>query len=153
MYDVELVLRFFAMRNIEDFDYPLSDVLDDALCALNQYDENDIKVLENLFISTLIKANSLFGVNAFRYYVNDKWSMPARMIYDPMMMVLSQQDIIVKDMNVDSNIVELRKFYESAIYKKEDGSEERIFDGKHQSKDDVLKRANAIDEFVRKLIK
>ena len=153
MYDVELVLRFFAMRNIEDFDYSLSDVLDDTLYALNQYDSENIETLSNLFVSTLAKANSLFGNNAFRCFINEKWSAPARMIYDPMMMVLSQPDIVVEETNVASNVTQLQEFYNNAIYTKEDGSEERVFDGKHQSKEDILRRANALDEFVRSLIK
>ena len=153
MYDVELVLRFFAMRNIEDFDYSLSDVLDDTLYALNQYDSENIESLSTLFVSTLAKANSLFGNNAFRCFINEKWSAPARMIYDPMMMVLSQPDIVVEETNVASNVTQLQEFYNNAIYTKEDGSEERVFDGKHQSKEDILRRANALDEFVRSLIK
>ena len=153
MYDVELVLRFFAMRNIEDFDYSLSDVLDDTLYALNQYDAENIEALSDLFVSTMAKANSLFGNNAFRCFINEKWSAPARMIYDPMMMVLSQPDIVVEETNVASNVTQLQEFYNNAIYAKEDGSEERVFDGKHQSKEDILRRANALDEFVRSLIK
>lgn len=153
MYDVELVLRFFAMRNIEDFDYALSDILDDTLYALNQYDAENIRVLSDLFVSTLVKANSLFGDKAFRCFINEKWSAPSRMIYDPMMMVLSQSDIVVEETNVISNITQLQEFYNNAINLIEDGSEERIFDGKHQSKEDILRRANALDEFVRSLIK
>ena len=153
MYDVELVLRFFAMRNIGDFDYSLSDVLDDTLYSLNQYDAENIAVLSDLFVSTVAKANSLFGHNAFRCFINEKWSAPARMIYDPMMMVLSQPDIVVEETNVASNVTQLQEFYNNAIYAKEDGSEERVFDGKHQSKEDILRRANALDEFVRSLIK
>ena len=153
MYDVELVLRFFAMRNIEDFDYSLSVVLDDTLYALNQYDSENIETLSNLFVSTLAKANSLFGNNAFRCFINEKWSAPARMIYDPMMMVLSQPDIVVEETNVASNVTQLQEFYNNAIYTKEDGSEERVFDGKHQSREDILRRANALDGFVRSLIK
>ena len=153
MYDVELVLRFFAMRNIEDFDYSLSDVLDDTLFALNQYTEDNIEKLKNLFVTTLTKANSLFGNNAFRYYINDKWSAPARMIYDPMMIVLSQPDILVEETDVMSNVVELQNFYNNAFYKSEDDSENRIFDGKHQSREDIIRRAESLDKFVRSLIK
>lgn len=152
MYDVELVLRFFAMRNIEDFDYALSDVLDDTLFALNQYSEDNIKELSELFISTLVKAKSLFGDKAFRYWINDSWSSPARMIYDPMMMVLSQSDIIVGETDITSNIVRLQEFYNEAIYAKDDSPEERVFNGKHQSKEDIKRRAEALDGFVRSLL-
>ena len=153
MYDVELVLRFFAMRNIEDFDYSLSDVLDDTLFALNQYSEENIKDLSDLFVSTLIKANSLFGDKAFRCYTNDSWSSPARMIYDPMMIVLAQPDILVENTDVVSNVTKLQQFYNDAIYVKDDESEDRIFNGKHQSKEDILRRADTLDAFVRSLIK
>lgn len=152
MYDVELVLRFFAMRNIEDFDYALSDVLDDTLFALNQYSEDNIKELSDLFISTLVKANSLFGEKAFRGWVNDTWSSPARMIYDPMMMVLSQPDIIVGETDIRSNVAKLKEFYNEAIYVKDDSSEDRVFNGKHQSKEDIKRRAEALDVFVRSLL-
>ena len=153
MYDVELVLRYFAMRNIEDFDYSLSDVLDDTLFALNQYSEENIKKLSELFVSTLIKANALFGDKAFRFCVNDNWSSPARMVYDPMMIVLSQPDIVVGETDVSANVEQLQNFYSNATYVKEDETEERVFNGKHQSKDDILRRANALDGFVRSLIK
>ncbi len=153
MYDVELVLRYFAMRHIDDFDYSLSEVLDDTLYALNQYSEENIKMLSDVFISALRKANALFGDKAFKYCNEEKWSSPARMIYDPMMMVLSQDDIIVNDTNVENNVVELQKFYNSATYIDDEGIEQRIFDGKHQSKEDIKKRAEALDEFIRSLIK
>ena len=75
------------------------------------------------------------------------------MIYDPMMMVLSQDDIIVNETNVENNVIELQKFYNSATYIDNEGIEQRIFDGKHQSKEDIKKRAEALDEFIRSLIK
>ena len=153
MYDVELVLRFFAMRNIEDYDYALSDVLDDTLYALNQYSEDNIKELSKVFVSALSKAHALFGDKAFRYFINGKWSSPARMIYDPMMLVLSQEDIVVGDTNVEENVEELKSFYNNSIRDGEDGSEQREFDGKHQSKDDIKRRANALDEFIRSLVR
>jgi len=153
MYDVELVLRFFAMRNIEDYDYALSDVLDDTLYALNQYSEENIKALSHIFVSALGKANTLFGDRAFRYYVNEKWSSPARMIYDPMMMVLAQEDIIVGDTNMEENVEKLKIFYNNSVHEGEGGVEQRDFDGKHQSKEDIKRRADALDEFIRSLIR
>ena len=152
MYDVELVLRYFAMRNIDDYDYALSDVLDDTLYALNQYSADEIEKLKEAFVDALSKANMLFGSNAFRFCVEGKWSTPARMIYDPMMMVLSQEDIIIGETNVEKNIEKLKNFYKSAVFVDEDGTEQRIFDGKHQSKDDITRRASMLDEFVRSLI-
>lgn len=153
MYDVELVLRFFAMRNIDDYDYALSDVLDDTLYALNQYSEENIRELSRLFVSALGKAHTLFGDKAFRYFINEKWSSPARMVYDPMMMVLSQEDIVVEDTNVEENIERLKEFYNSSVREDESDTEQREFDGKHQSREDIKRRANALDEFIRRLVR
>jgi hypothetical protein len=75
------------------------------------------------------------------------------MIYDPMMIVLAQPDIIVGETDVSSNVAKLQEFYNDAIYVKEDESEDRIFNGKHQSKEDILRRADALNDFVRSLIK
>ena len=153
MYDVELVLRFFAMRNIEEFDYPLADILDDTLYALNKYSDDNIQQLKGVFIDALIKANTLFEEKAFRYYIDEKWSAPARMIYDPMMMVLAQEDIEVKDTCAEENIKQLASFYCNAVYEGDDGTEQRVFDGKHQSKDDIIRRAEFLNEFIRSLVK
>lgn len=153
MYDVELVLRFFAIRNIDDLDYSLSYVLDDALYALNQYNEEEIDLLSKVFVSALRKSYDLFGVNAFRYWFDGKWSSPARMIYDPMMMVLSQADIVIEQTDVDFNIEKLKSFYSNAMYIDENKTEQRMFDGKHQSKEDIKRRADALDGFIRNLLK
>lgn len=152
MYDVELVLRFFAMRNIDDFDYALSYVLDDTLYALNQYSDENIELLSSIFVSALSKANILFGEKAFRYYDCEKWSSPARMIYDPLMMVLSQDDIVINQTSIEDNLDKLREFYKNATFIDEDGSEQRLFDGKHQSKEDIKKRADAFNEFIRSIV-
>ena len=146
MYDVELVLRFFAMRYLEEFNYSLSEFLDDTLICLNKYSVEQLSELKGLFIGTLKKAQTLFGDAAFLYYDGNKWSTPAKMIYDPLMQVLSQNDIIVKEGNIDRNIELLKAFYQ------ENSTEDNlVFDGKRQSKEDIEKRIEKFDSFVRSL--
>ena len=50
------------------------------------------------------------------------------------------------------DILTLSKFYNEAIYVKDDSSEDRVFNGKHQSKEDIKRRAEALDVFVRSLL-
>lgn len=146
MYDVELVLRFFAMRYVEDFNYSLSDFLDDTLITLNKYSTEQLEALKNLFTSALNKANVLFGEKAFLYFDGKKWSSPAKMIYDPLMQVLSQGDLNVTEGNVEYNVEALKAFYQ------ENSTEQNpVFDGKHQSKDDILKRMEKFNSFIRSL--
>ncbi|MBQ7172938.1 MAG: DUF262 domain-containing protein [Clostridia bacterium] len=152
MYDVELVLRFFAMRNINDFDYALSSMLDDTLYALNRYNGKQLNDLSNLFAKTLKKANDLFGLFAFKIYNSEteKWSSPSRMIYDPMMLALTNEDICFDSTNSDVNINKLKAFY-TKCNKQEDGNiaDERLFDGKHQAKTDIIKRTEKLYEFIK----
>lgn len=144
MYDVELVLRFFAIRYLNEFDSSLSSFLDDALVLLNKYDESQINELKNFFVDTIQKAYDLFGDKAFKYYDGEKWSSPAKMIYDPMILVLSQEDITVSGRKKEENIRNLEAFYA------ENTRENNLkFDGKHQSKEDIMERANLLDDFIR----
>ncbi len=146
MYDVELVLRFFAMRYLNDFDYALSTFLDDALVVLNSYTPDDLIKMKELFETSIKKAYDLFGDNAFKYYSDGQWSSPARMIYDPMMIVLSHLDISQKKYDIESNIEKLKDFYQKSA------SEDFIlFDGKHQSKDDIEERVSALHDFIKEL--
>lgn len=140
MYDVELVLRFFAMRHLDEFNYSLSDFLDDVLISMNKYSPDDLSKMKSVFEKTIEKAYSLFGDYAFKYFDGNKWSSPTKMIYDPMMLALTNYSI-PKSINVENNKEKLKKFYISCL-------EFEIFDGKHQSKDDINTRANKIKEFL-----
>lgn len=59
MYDVELVLRFFSMRHINEFSGQLSEFLDKCLICGNSLldnNENREKILGDLFLDTINKA-------------------------------------------------------------------------------------------------
>lgn len=60
------------------------------------------------------------------------WTAPQKMIYDPIMLALSQISISTTDkMDIDINIQKLKEFYEL---------NKDMFDGKRQSKKDIQKR-------------
>lgn len=149
MYDVELVLRFFAMRYLDDYDYALADFLDDTLITLNTYSIQELEQLDSLFKKVVEKAYALFGDKALCLFDGSKWSAPARMVYDPMLIVLSQEDIIVHEANTEDNIAKLGDFYLDAQKNKDN----LMFDGKHQSKEDIKQRVIALDTFIRSLCK
>ena len=68
MYDVELVLRFFAMRHVNEYSGQLSDFLDKCMIFGNTIlEENSDRgdVLKELFINTIEIANKMFGDKAF----------------------------------------------------------------------------------------
>ncbi|MDE5779587.1 MAG: DUF262 domain-containing protein [Lachnospiraceae bacterium] len=147
MYDVELVLRYFAMRHIDEYSGSLSLFLDICLRKGNLYTSDNLEQLKGIFEETIKKADMLFGDKAFCQYTDvrkvKKWTAPQKMIYDVMMLALSQIDSINDNYDIDKNVNLLKNFY---IEK------ETEFDGKKQSKSDIIKRMNLLYEFIRKSI-
>ena len=96
MKDVELVLRFFAFRQLKDFDCQLNAFLDRYLDNANKYNSELIDTLSILFTDTIEFAYNLFDEEPFRLYQMDKNNKVSkskkavRTIYDPLMQVLSQ---------------------------------------------------------------
>lgn len=146
MYDVELVLRFFAMRHLEEFT-KLSDFLDAYLIFGNKKINENADNEENyrrLFISEIEKVYRIFGEKAFCIYAKQKkgyqWSSPKNMIFDPLMLAVSNYDITDEKIDIEANMEILKNKYMSI--------DETLFDGKRQSKADIRKRADFFDEVM-----
>ncbi|QBY05145.1 DUF262 domain-containing protein [Thalassotalea sp. HSM 43] len=96
MYDVELVLRFFAYRQKHELHSgSLESYLDRYLEQGNYFEDEVRNALADLFNQTIDLAYELFGEQAFYMYRErqGKWAWYERAtvaIYDPMMLVLSQ---------------------------------------------------------------
>lgn len=96
MYDVELVLRFFAYRQKHDLHTKsLESYLDRYLEQGNYLSQEVLDSLADLFNQTIKLAYDLFGEQAFQLYRErkGKWAWYDRStvaVYDPMMLVLSQ---------------------------------------------------------------
>lgn len=151
MYDVELVLRFFAMRHIDEYSGQLSEFLDACLIAGNKIlsDNNDKKELfEELFRNTVSKAERIFGEYAFcqykEYRGNYKWSKPQKMIYDALMLALSEYEI-KDDVFYDC---EKNKKYMEGFYISHEGA----FNGKKQSRNDIIERTKLFENVLRNII-
>jgi hypothetical protein len=140
MYDVELVLRYFAMRHLDEFNYGLSDFLDDTLVSMNHYTEEQLNILRNEFQKVIVNAYNLFDEYAFKIFDGSNWSSPSKMIYDPMMIVLSNRSV-GEEQNKEENIKKLRDFYLEHL-------DDNLFDGKHQSKEDIEGRVISLSEFI-----
>jgi len=146
MYNVELVLRYFAMRTIDSFSGNLSKYLDTYLQHANTYSSDEIEVLKNEFIKSIEKANALFGDKAFRIYKKE-WSQPQNMIYDAMMISMSDERIraFSGDVDIEENVGKLQSFYET---------HEEAFNGRKQSKKDIQGRVEMMTDFlVREIVR
>lgn len=147
MYDVELVLRYFAMRHIEEFDYSLSSFLDDELKALNSYSNDERQLLKDNFVNKIEKAYKLFGDKALKLFSNNEWSNPTRTVYDPLMIALEEIDINLINENIENNCNALMNFYIRNI-----NDETNEFSGKKQGREDILHRAELFKNFIGDLL-
>lgn len=147
MYDVELVLRFFAMRNIENYNIQLSKFLDLYLENANKLSEGNLEILRQKFISSMEKVNYLFGDKAFCRYVQNGersgWTKPQKMIFDPLMLAIESVDIDISNTSKERNIAILKNMYKNQGTK---------FNGKKQSKAEIEERTEFFITVIREII-
>jgi hypothetical protein len=93
MEDVELVLRFFAYRQIRSFPAGLNRIsafLDRFLREGNRFDKSVLDAYRDLFLSTVSFVHDVLGVNAFARLGGKGSTRPTKIVYDPIMYVASQ---------------------------------------------------------------
>ncbi|GAA4653612.1 hypothetical protein GCM10023142_07500 [Anaerocolumna aminovalerica] len=153
MEDVEYVLRFFAMRQIDGYaNRTLSEFLDMYLKKTNFYDDSTLNSLRALFEETIEFAFDLFGSSAFYMwrkrstnYSDESWNWFSRAtttIYDPLMHVLSKmiysKDILLKNKEIIRN--EVKNFYQENY---------DAFEGRSSNKNDIEKRIVLFENFFK----
>lgn len=95
MKDVEIVVRFFAMRFLDNFDMPLKNFLDCVTEECNKLEDSVLEEYEKLFNDTILLVYDIFGEDAFGIWKskdedNDYYSSSSNLfLFDPMMLVLS----------------------------------------------------------------
>nr|WP_263326066.1 DUF262 domain-containing protein [Neobacillus sp. Marseille-Q6967] len=150
MEDVELVLRFFAYRQLENIPgVRVKEILDLYIIeANNKYSDKVLSSLEKLFNNTLELAHGIFEDKTFVLYSKRKngdfqWSnTPSKMVYDPVMKSLS------KFAFDDSKKQKLINSKAEIIGKTEELFKENLvdFNGRNNNKSDVLRRTQLFDE-------
>jgi len=121
MSDTELVLRFFAYRQVDQWQGNTMEIfLDEFLKKGNeQFDESVLNNLKKLFNNTVKFAYDLFGEKAFWLHRKreDRWfhfERPTKILYDPLMQVLAnnldkKDDILAKKDDIVPGIENLHK--------------------------------------------
>ena len=154
MYDVELVLRFFAIRNLEGYQNQFSDFLDKYLIYANKFSSETLKKLSSLFSDTIFFAYQLLGENAFflwryrRTKSGSKWGWFTRStttVYDPLMFVLSefldQKECLLSAVKAIRE--DLKPFYQKNY---------DVFEGRNSNRSDIEKRITLYREFFKKYL-
>lgn len=91
MEDIEVVLRFFALRHMEHYKGGIQAFLDLYMIRSKDFGAEDVAFLERLFTTTLECAHAIYGEHVFKVYDGAKWSGKAtKGMYDAIMVPLSE---------------------------------------------------------------
>ena len=150
MEDAELVLRFFALRNIEQFSGKLEHFLNSYMRKnINLYN-NDINTLKKIFLDTIKITHNIYGENLFKPFdPNSKaWKSKAYKAYYDAVMVgfsnhLSSTNILIN--KKEKVIEETKKIFIQ--------DESKLFTGQGKTKSDLQKRIKIFDELLLQVIK
>ena len=150
MKDVEAVIRFFAMRNLNDFDMPLQLFLDLFTEQANKLPSTVLSEYDQLFRSTIKLAYDIFGNKAFGVWRKrgEEWfffDKPNMFLFDAIMTVLSQK-IKFGDKLVDnkSNIVlNIKSLYQT---------NEILREGRKGGKNNISERISLFNEFFNQFV-
>jgi len=152
MSDAELVLRFFAYRQIDQWQgNTMEFFLDEYLKKGNeQFTDAVLDNLKNIFEQTTEFAYELFEEKAFWLHRNreDKWfhyERPTKILYDPLMQVLAnnlenKDKILAKKADI---IEGLERFHKV---------EQETFKGRDTNKTKVLERIVILDRYLKTFI-
>lgn len=145
MGDVEIVLRFFALRHAERYRGGMQGFLDLYMRKATKFSEGDVEFLKELYMNTLNLARSIYEDNVFRPFLVDsnEWDQkPHKAFQDAVLVGLSEclelgDDLIKKRRSIIEATKDLFKTHESGT-----------FTGRGNTKQDILERI----ELYRKMI-
>ena len=153
MEDVELILRFFALRHYENFKGNLENFMDLYMIQSSNFSKEDTTFLSGIFKNTINIAYDIYGEHLFKPYILDKsktWNWaeePYKAYYDAVMVALSKNLPNAEILKQKKNQV----IDATQQLLKADKSE--LFRGKGKNtKADIQKRLNLFDEMLSQVI-
>lgn len=149
MSDVEIVLRFFALRHNDHYTKGMHGFLDLYMARARNFPPQDLDVLRTLFLRTISLARNIYGAFVFRPYSpeNGDWQSRAhKAFYDSVMVslskVLPQADILIgKKEQVLENT---KKLF--------DDNPPGTFTGRGNTKADIQDRIQKYSDMIHKLL-
>lgn len=153
MADVEMVVRFFAMRYLDEYEgISLKVFFDKFTDSANKQPQSVLDDYQHVFEQTIKLVYDIYGEQAFCLYKQvsgkQQWYLtrnPKKTIYDPVMTVLSQKLDYADTFNnnkdkVMAATIELMK------------NQPELFNGRKGTKSDIAKRIDAFDAMFNKFI-
>lgn len=145
MDDIELVLRFFALRHAEHYTRGMKGFLDLYMLRAKAFTTEDLQILEKLFVETLDLTDRVYGDKLFRPFLpkEDAWGKNPQKAYADAVLVAYSRFLDKADQLVArrDRVLEGTK----AMFAKD---EKGVLTGRGNTKNDVLDRIAAIQSLV-----
>ncbi len=149
MEDAELVLRFFALRNVEHFRNGMEGFLDLYMMKSLEFYEPDIEFFKDIFLQTINLAHQIYEKNLFKPFSpkSGTWQKKSyKAYYDAVMVGFSRhlheaEILIARKSRV---IEETKKLF--------DKQESRLLTGEGRTKADIQDRIRIFDEMLSQVI-
>lgn len=153
MEDVELVLRFFAFRFLNEYSNNIVNFLDKYLKHANKLPKDTIQSLEELFIWTINSTYSIFGKLAFIIPKDKRQSTtPSKIIYDSLLQSIIKNKNYI-DAIISNNLIDsLIKEYNGTIHAQVSTEGKVLFDGKYNHAGVIQKRIAYYDNLFKNVI-
>jgi hypothetical protein len=92
MRDVEIALRFFALRHAEQYQRGMKGFLDLYMLRARSFSDEDIRFLKGLFVQTIDTAAAIYGNAVFRPWSGAAWADKPQVAFaDAVMVGLSRE--------------------------------------------------------------
>ena len=162
MEDVELILRFFALRDIDQYTGNLSKYLDNYMMkkSLNFSDEN-IQEFEQVFNQTIELVSSIYQDQLFKPFdskTKTHKSKAYKVYYDAVMISFSnhlsdyQELITRKSAIIQENIQLFTQDYQGITHQ-DKKLKKGLFTGEGDTKDDFKARIQIFDSLIQRVLK
>lgn len=144
MGDVELVLRFFAYRFLDDITGTVEEFLDAYLKNANNFSEETLEGLETLFNDTIETIYEIFREEAFLSPKYERQTTkPQKTIYDPLMQSIAKHLQVKDKLLCQANLIRESKFNNP-----HEADGERLFNGRNTSPGVVKERIEYFDNLL-----
>ena len=162
MEDVELILRFFALRDIDQYTGNLSKYLDNYMMkkSLNFSDEN-IQEFEQVFNQTIELVSNIYQDQLFKPFdskTKTHKSKAYKVYYDAVMISFSNhlsdyQELITRKSAIIDETISLFTQDSQGITHQDKKLKKGLFTGEGDTKDDIKARIQIFDSLIQRVLK
>ena len=145
MKDVELVLRFFALRHAEHYARGMQGFLDLYMSRAQHFNDEDLEVLRALFTETIETAHQIFKDLLFKPFStkrNEWLKAPSAALFDAQMVSIAQH------LKTADRLIENGESIRESTKHLFMENEERTFTGQGNTKLDIINRISKFSEMI-----